>query len=333
MKKIIYIILFIPFILASCVHDEEDIFGKSAALRMEEEIQADIALLTGAEKGWLTEYYPEKGHAIGGYAMYWKFNKESGTVDVVCEADVDTIPAFTAASSLWDMKRDQGPVLVFDLYNPILHYFCTPVQTDVTGLDGDYEFVIRRNIVIENYLVMFGKRNGNQVILRPVKEDEDPIAYLRSVRNRAENVATAAHKDFYVTLNGDSIGSATVLEKPALWPAGLNWPYRGMTINYNDTITKIINEETGESELQLVAKTQLVSYTFTPEGVHLYEPFKFDGLSVTEARKFEADAAYKVTRTTITIDDQYLELDSTTVGSGQKYIFSDKGKVVKFTER
>ncbi len=258
--------LMIPlFLTTACLFEEEDLFDKSSALRMDEEIKADIALLTAAPKGWLVDYYPESDYSMGGYAMHWKFMTD-GTVTVACEAEVNGVPVAEVATSLWDVKPEQAPVLSFDTYNKVLQYFCEPSQADITGLGGDYEFIIRRNIEMGNNLVITGKRNGNRLVLRPVDADVDPATYLAQVKELSDGMAWNKNFTFYV--NGDSIGYTSFSSGVA---AGLTVRTIDMTVSSGD------GDEGGEGSGE---ETTRLSFTYTPTGFRLNEPFLFRDVSM-----------------------------------------------------
>lgn len=208
MKKFILntIALILPCLLiTACLFEEKEVFDTASAQRMADEIAADISLLTSAPNGWIVDYYAED-YSMGGYAMHWN-SLSDGTVAVACEVAVNDVPAATAASSLWNVKADQAPLLSFDTYNAVLQFFCEPSQSDIDGLDGDYEFIIRRNIDMGDNLVVTGKRNGNKMILRPLGKDDDPTTYLKNVKKIVSQVAPSRNFNFNVA--GSTIGTLT----------------------------------------------------------------------------------------------------------------------------
>lgn len=278
MKKILlkFCAVIVPiFMMTGCLFEEEDLFDKPASLRMDEEIKADMALLIGASKGWLVDYYPEKNYSMGGYVMHWKFN-EDGSVDVACEAGVNGIPAGQSVTSLWAVKPGHGPILSFDTYNEVLHYFCQPSQSDIDGLAGDYEFVIRRNIKMENNLVITGKKNGNKLILRPVAENDDPAQYLAKVKEFSD--AAVANRNFDVQLNGTSVGT-TVFSTTKV---------AGLTVrSINMEITVPSGNEDEET-----TKDTTVTFTYTPNGFRFNEPISFQGLTMQNFVWDEAERKY-----------------------------------------
>lgn len=76
MKKIYYLFCLVAVMMASaCTHEEEDLFDSSSADRADATIKAYTDILTGAENGWLMEYYPEMQQKYGGYNTLVKFEK------------------------------------------------------------------------------------------------------------------------------------------------------------------------------------------------------------------------------------------------------------------
>ena len=75
MKKIILgaALAFVSMSLTSCLHDNEDLFDKPAAERMEEAVKADKELLESASNGWQMHFYTGEQYTGGGYTMFMKF--------------------------------------------------------------------------------------------------------------------------------------------------------------------------------------------------------------------------------------------------------------------
>lgn len=274
MKKTIYSLIWVlpVFFMTSCLHEEADIFDKSSALRMDEALSSGREALVGASNGWLVNYYPETGHVAGGYAMYWKFLAD-GTVDVACEAAVNSVPAQEIRNSMWDLKPDQGPVLSFDLYNPVLYYFTQPTQLasgtwDMDGFGGDYEFIIMKISDDKSQIELKGKRKGSRIVLNKVTDGVDPIDYLKQVADLAGSVRT--RRNFLFMLNGSETGNAVFSTATAFG----NLKFRKADVTYKPRREKREGEET------VPDTTVTLYYTFTPTGLSLYEPFKADGVEM-----------------------------------------------------
>ncbi|MCL2098450.1 MAG: DUF4302 domain-containing protein [Bacteroidales bacterium] len=245
MKKLIYILL-MPALLFSCVKDEADIFDKSASERMSEAIENTMKILTSSEYGWFGDYYPEANHSKGGYAMFLKFYAD-GTVDVMCEIATN-VPERQTETSSFGMTADQGPVLSFNTYNKVMHYFSEPLSSSqASGRAGDYEFIIMS--ATPDKVVLKGKKRGNKMTLRRNVNNIDPETYLTECTAAA---AAAAYSSFKFVVNDIERGEAVVSDRT----------YTPLTYH---------GSSSGETT---------ISYAYTPDGIRLYEPFVFEGITM-----------------------------------------------------
>ncbi|GHT07736.1 hypothetical protein FACS189432_00210 [Bacteroidia bacterium] len=234
--------------MSACVQDHKDIFDEPASIRMQHAVSEYKDLLASSPNGWLADYYPEKDHGIGGYAMALKFNS-NGTVDVSCEIETNA-KAGEVQTSQWDIISDRGPVLSFTTYNKVMHYFSEPYSWDVDGRYGDYEFVIMKaeGDVVE----MKGKKHGNKLVLRKNTTGVTPSDYFKQVFEMDDKLSEFGMFSF--VLNGVRIGMTAVVD-------------RTFSIGYVDDKDKS-------------DQTVKVAYTFTPTGIRFYEPFEFNGVTM-----------------------------------------------------
>lgn len=131
-KLFIYILLLLPmFAFQSCLKDQEEIFDKDAALRVQDAMDNADKAFTSAENGWLLEYYPEEAQSYGGCVFTIKFADGKATVSS------DLNPG-NSCESLYKMTNDQGPVLTFDTYNDLMHLFATPSAGNYEAYHGDF---------------------------------------------------------------------------------------------------------------------------------------------------------------------------------------------------
>jgi hypothetical protein len=219
--------------MSSCVHDEENLFGIPASERMQEKIAEYKKLLTSAPNGWVTEYYPEKGHSVGGYTMFLTFYAD-GRVTTNCEIATN-VTAQTTDTSFYDVFAEQGPILSFSTYNRVIHYFCDPSSSDIDGKSGDYEFVFT-NAVSPDEILLKGKKHGNRLTLRRnvtspetyyarLKEMEVDAAMFDILRLVVEGQVIDSLKIGGRTMSGDSINLAF-----AYTPEGIRL-YEPLTVN------------------------------------------------------------------------------------------------------
>lgn len=145
MKKIYSFIIMALMLcvgFASCSHEEDDLFGESAAQRLNKSVDKYQKLLTSSENGWVMEFLPSDG-SYGGFIYTAKFGDEDVSMasDLTLYSDTEEWPAGTVLSSKYSVKAEQGVILTFDTYNLLFHFFSEPQgSSDVDGYESDYEF-------------------------------------------------------------------------------------------------------------------------------------------------------------------------------------------------
>ena len=245
--------LFIATLLAlstlafqSCLKDQEDIFDESSSTRLQATLDNAKAVLTSAPNGWLFDYTPDKYQSYGSYIYTLQF--DDAQVNVGSE-----IAPGQFEKSLYKLTNDNGPVLTFDSYNTLMHYFATPWgdSDGYQAMDGDFEFMIMD--VTEDLITLQGKRTGNTMYLRRL--NEDPATVL--------NAICAMNDDIYV-----SAGSGTIGELPITMSIDLS--VRSMTIFWGGT------EEGSE------AFSDEAFYLPTATGIRFVTPITVNGATISE---------------------------------------------------
>lgn len=192
MKKIFFYIMFAVagLSLQSCLHDDDEIFDKSAAERINEAVANAKEVLTSSQEGWVMHYYVGQEYAYGGLNLAMKFT--DGKVQMYNETAKKSDGSYISAVSTYKITRDQGPVLAFDTYNDLLHVYGDPAgsgPTDVDGWEADYEFVIMNISEDQNTITLKGKKFNNTIVLerlnRPVAE------YFDAATKMAESLTNA----------------------------------------------------------------------------------------------------------------------------------------------
>src|SRR5574344_555254 len=127
----------------SCTPEVSDVFNDSSANRIANTLKEDKAILQSAENGWIMKYYPSSTQMYGGYNVLVKFTSD-GKATVASEI----YGGSKTATSNYSIEQSAGPVLTFNEYNEVMHFFSNPVNPlDIgnkgKGMQGDFEFTIR----------------------------------------------------------------------------------------------------------------------------------------------------------------------------------------------
>ena len=192
MKKIFFYIMFAVagLSLQSCLHDDDEIFDKPAAERINEAVANIKKVLTSSQEGWVMHYYVGQEYAYGGLNLAMKFT--DGKVQMYSEVAQNSDGSYKSVVSTYKITRDQGPVLAFDTYNDLLHVYGDPAgsgPTDVDGWEADYEFVVMNISEDQNTITLKGKKFYNTIVLerlnRPVAE------YFDAASKMAESLTNA----------------------------------------------------------------------------------------------------------------------------------------------
>lgn len=171
--------------LSSCLFEEDDYFDKTPSKRIEA-FDDDLAnILTSAEKGWCVQYFPNdttRGYNImanftasGVCHMACAFdrklvsNADLGDLKVVYElTEENPNQYYREDTCLYEIKRQNGPVLAMTSYNTILSTFVEPAG-DGLGLGGDDHLVLVS--VSADEIQLKGERNGGRVYMVPATDE------------------------------------------------------------------------------------------------------------------------------------------------------------------
>ena len=171
-KLFAYLLLMLPALLmTSCLKDQEDIFDKSASLRSKEYLDNAKRVLTSAEYGWVLDFFPDRTQKYGGYSYTMKF--DNNNVTVCAEEAISGDPTSTETTA-YTLDNEDGPVIVFDTYNDLIHLFSTPHSgTGAGGYEaygGDFIFIIMNISEDENTITLKGNRSGNILYMHRISE-------------------------------------------------------------------------------------------------------------------------------------------------------------------
>lgn len=247
-------VLAASMMLTSCFKNEEDdIFDKNAAERLEEAKTYYSDILTDKGGKWQLEYYANGDEH--GYVYLMSFNK-NGTVTISGQNEYigyELNPAGTGAktygtaTSLWEVVGDNGPVLSFNSYNRIFHIFSSPYdippygdnETDESGKghEGDYEFDLMK--YSNDTLYVEGKKREISMIMTRIDANTDDRVYMEYVTAMADSFfhpkvpivfMNMPNGKRYAIMDGAS-------QMPTIWDFDLD------RISYEQSYTGIVNHD------------------------------------------------------------------------------------------
>lgn len=174
----------------SCVKEEEDLFDKTAAERLNEMKSLYSSRLEAQPAGWAMQYYPTDQAEVpfgNGYLILCDFNADHSVK--IGMRNSFTGNTYKEETSVWEIITDNGPVLSFNSYNSLFHIFSSPEDVAVTqdddetgtGIGGDYEFVVVDAPEDASYMMLKGKKRGTYNLLTPLEEGTDFETYLGDV--------------------------------------------------------------------------------------------------------------------------------------------------------
>lgn len=220
--------------LTSCLKDQDDVFELSSSDRLQQTNSQLLSLLRSSEYGWEFEYYPGSNLEHGGIVYVMKF--DSLTVDVSCSLIPDS-----TETSYYRVTTDSGPVLTFDTYNALFHYFSTPSSGEYQAKGGEFEFLIQQ--LSDTLITLSGKKTGNRMYLRRLTSSSDD--YAAKTVSMYDNMAA------------------------------------GFKGTIGDTeVEGIISQGSRRLALVVGSDTVSVPFAYNDRGIRLYRPVRLGGSSV-----------------------------------------------------
>lgn len=220
--------------LTSCLKDQEDYFDTPASQRLQNKIEQVRQTLCSSPYGWEFEYYPGSERAYGGIVYTVRFDSLTATVG--CSLIPDS-----SETTYYRITNDNGPVLTFDTYNSLMHYFSTPSSGEYEAKGGEFEFVV--NEVTDSLITLYGKKTRNTM-------------YLRRFTHRADDYATKTVAMY------DSIA------------AGFTGTIGGIPVEGSLSLMD------KQLTVDAAGATATVPFAFTDRGIHLYRPLTIGGMAV-----------------------------------------------------
>ena len=206
MKKILFVAFssFFSVVLTSCQFEDEDYFDTPAALRIEKATSEIQQTLVDAPNGWVMQYFTGTDE-VEGFNILARFDK-SGKVTLAGNHRFlrdGNANKYTEFSSLYQVLREDGPVLAFNTWNDVLTPLIDPVdpskapnslEKDGEGMAGDH------NLVVTSYskdeILLRGERHSARIRMIPCPGDWQE--YMASVNDLKNYYANSTIPNFYV---------------------------------------------------------------------------------------------------------------------------------------
>ncbi|GHE37607.1 DUF4302 domain-containing protein [Sphingobacterium griseoflavum] len=169
LKYIVLALLLPVFVFNSCKRETDPIFEKNATIRVNEAIEKAYQVLQGNQAGWMMKYYPSNSLDFGGYTIFAKFISNA-QVTLTSDVNEDVV------TSTYGVVQESGPVLTFNGYNKVIHFFSEPgmdnggIGADDTGIKGDFEFIVLQ--ASADSVVLKGKKSGNRIVMLPLQGNQ-----------------------------------------------------------------------------------------------------------------------------------------------------------------
>lgn len=258
MRDFKYYIMLLAGVLfmQSCLHEEEDIFGKSAAERLNEAQKLYENILTKPSNGWVLEYIAGDTDATrrGAFNFLLKFEDGSVTAAVDQNALDDIDPSMDPhkkITSLYKLEQDMSITLSFDTYNMFLHYYHEQ-HGSYTTYKGDFEFTIME--AYDDLIILRGKKYGNIMEMHRLPDNITWNDYLDQINNIYNQASE--YPEFSIYSGANKLTSGSVLAT------------RQLSYSYD-----------GSSYLKNIV--------YTPTGMKFMQPLTING---KEAKNFVWDA-------------------------------------------
>lgn len=255
-------VLVFSLVFTGCVKKPADIFSQNSAERMETSLQKASKALLNNKKGWMMKYFPNLGY--GGYTIFALFKSEN---EVTLTSDINK----NKITSSYAVVAEGGPLLTFNSYNKIIHFFSEPgmdnggIGDNDTGMKGDFEFVILD--VTDKRITLKGKKTKNIIVMEAIPDDKE----LDGIAGQYQR-ASEAFKNFNTFKAETAKGEKSLV----LGKAGPFWsPVSLCTFRPADN-----------------ANSELLSFRVTPDGMEFYKEYELAGVKFQQLSYVPPAAGY-----------------------------------------
>ena len=196
-KIYVWTIFLSTLLTISCNNEYDSVFEESASDRISKLFDNCSAALTNSDYGWDMQYFINSESK--GYHLIMDFTGPS-TVTIAGKNDI-TGNVYLESASSYELNNSNGPILVFDTYNDVLHPFADP---DDLNLGGDFEFVIVN--VTDSLIELKGKKNNATILMSKIDENLSHENYLAQIEDMTGILFSDGSPEYSLEINGTSSG-------------------------------------------------------------------------------------------------------------------------------
>ncbi|WP_025144068.1 DUF4302 domain-containing protein [Pedobacter jeongneungensis] len=262
----LFITVLAILLFTGCDKKKDRIFEDSPAARLNASINDAYSALNG-KKTWIFSFYPGANVEYGGFNLFPNFTT---SVDVTLQADYAT----TTQSSTFKVYAGSGPILTFDTYNSVIHYFSLPgyytgnstslgIGASDSGMKGEFEFLVLSSS--QDSVVLKGRKYGNVMKMRAVASDQ--LATIIA-NYKTANTKFNTYRGFAIEVNGKTLQGVPTIATVN----GTSRPNRSFTLATTPSLT--------------------VSYIATDTGIEFYKEYTIEGVKVNKLTFFAATTQY-----------------------------------------
>ena len=203
--RLVLLAMLPALVLTSCRFEDDDYFDESAALRIEHKAEEMRNVLASAPNGWNMQFFC--AHDVADYEGFNLFARFDVNGKVTMASDHRYLRngnagKYTEAVSIYELLKEDGLILAFNVWNDVLTVFTDPVDPsaapnrivkDGAGMHGDHNFVVMS--YNENEIILRGERHQAEVRLHRCDRDwQTYIADTKTMKSRITNSVVTDYK-------------------------------------------------------------------------------------------------------------------------------------------
>lgn len=261
-RNIVYLIFFALLLIgSSCDKKRDRFFEDNPTERLNTAVDEAFSILKSQKNGWTMQYFPSSDLEYGGYNLFVNFRTDE---NVEFQADyVPNLiePDYSTQMSTYKVYPGAGPILTFDTWNEIIHFFALPgAYTGEGAVDsgtkGDFEFLVLK--ATADSVVLQGRKTLNRIVMLPIKST--PATFIQKMQKNAAKFDS--YEDYVIEVGGKTYDAYF----------------------YSDLKRAFVFDDPEDENIY--------SYVYTETGLEFYKEFSIKGVKVKKMTYVNPTAGY-----------------------------------------